>query len=160
MSRKLKKAIWAFSDAFNYFPNMPAEVDYDDAAYIDLLERWITQPIFPACRPRKKSNAQNTMNRALFTTNRFGIRWGGFLMPFLRNGGETRGGYYRVYRHIAGYRDQDHALCDGDYCAGQIHNGLSRSDKGRLFHTLTDPGTGGETARRAGFSFHRLSCGG
>ena len=29
------------------------------------------------------------MNRASFTTNRFGTRWGGFLMPFLRNGGEN-----------------------------------------------------------------------
>ena len=59
MSRKLKKAIWAFSDAFNYFPNMPAEVDYDDAAYIDLLERSIRDKVdytadFPGMSPEEK----------------------------------------------------------------------------------------------------------
>lgn len=59
MSQKLKKAMWAFSDAFGYFPNTPAEVDFDDRVYIDLLERSIRDKVdytadFPGLSPDEK----------------------------------------------------------------------------------------------------------
>ena len=59
MSPKERAAILAFSAAFNYFPNMPAEIDYDETAYIDLLERSIRDKVdytadFPGMSPEEK----------------------------------------------------------------------------------------------------------
>ena len=61
--KKAEKALWAaysaFFKAFNYFPNMPNEVNYGDEAYTDILERSIRDKVdyttvFPGETPEEK----------------------------------------------------------------------------------------------------------